>query len=512
MIRRDLLIHYQQEAREQRLLRQSMSLIENLQTQLDPDMAGWSQVGGDSTMTEANLPTSDQLRTASLKASYQDPNGRGIIRTFVKFIIGKGIVVDFLEKDEDKLQTIWDWWNIVTRKNKWFSLLREFVTRAFRDGEVFLRKVIIPDGPTFRFIEPGKVNDPPNRNTNTIDGIEVDANDAETILFYHVRIKDRWEPIPAEEMIHFKMNVDRNVRRGRPELETVLPLFAKYAKWLDARIVLNIIRTNVALVREVQGSPNDLLRIRGQQASTISNSHEQDKAKMMRSGTIITAAPGVKYNMISSNIDARDAAQDGRNIQLAMASAEGLPDVFVTGDYSGANFASTVVSQNPAVRAFEEHQNLFREPFIEMVEWILMSGVKAREIGQDIDLSFDISYPPLLKRDLRQDVEAWQIMHQEQISSRRTWQVNMGLNPDQEKKFLEEEGPPPIAKQLAIKPAPIGVADRQPRQNVRAESKKIAMKIVPIKEAQNGTNKSFNVECEMLQSKQDAEDEQVFQH
>ena len=470
MIRRDLLIGYQQEAREQRLLRQSLALIENLQSQLDPDMAGWSQIGGDTKFADANLAGLNDLRKASLKASYQDSNGRGILRTFVKFIIGQGVVVDFHEKDEDNLQQILVWWKIITRTNKWFSLLREFVIRAFRDGEVFLRKVIRNDVPSFRFIEPEKVSDPPTKNANTSEGIELDPEDAETVIAYHVRIKEEWKVIDAVDIIHFKLNVDRNMRRGRPELETVLPLFAKYTKWLDARIVLNIIRTNIALVREVQGSPTDLLRLRSQQASTSSTSTEQDRTKMPRPGTIITAMPGVKYNMLSPNIDARDAAQDGRNIQLAMAAAEGLPDVFVTSDYSGANFASTVVSQNPAVRAFEEHQNLFREPFTDMVEWLLGVGVAVRAIAQGVDLNFDISYPPLLKRDLRQEVEAWQIMNERQVASRRTWQVNMGLNPDQEKKFLDEEEPLPAPQPTAGKPAAKRVEDRQPRQNVRVEA------------------------------------------
>ena len=473
MIRRDLLIGYQQEAREQRLLRQSLALMENLQSQLDPDMAGWSPIGGDTKFADAHLASLDDLRKASLKASYQDPNGRGILRTFVKFIIGQGIVVDFHEKDEHKLQQIVEWWALVTRKNKWFSLLREFVIRALRDGEVFLRKVIRNNVPSFRFIEPEKVSDPPTKNAQTSEGIELDPHDAEIVVLYHIRVQDHWETIDAAEMIHFKMNVDRNVRRGRPELETVLPLFTKHAKWLDARIVLNIMRTNVALVREVQGSPTDLLRIRNQQVSSSSTSNEQDKMKVMRSGTILTTTPGVKYSMLSSNIDARDAAQDGRNIQLAMAAAEGLPDVFVTGDYAQANFASTVTAQNPAIRAFEEHQNLFREPFTDMTEWLLSVGVATQAIAPGVDLSFDISYPPLLKRDLRQEVEAWDIMNGKKIASRRTWQVNMGLNPEQEKKFIDEEEPLPATAPATSKPAAKRVEDRQPRQNVQVESKKV---------------------------------------
>lgn len=518
MIRRDLLIGYQRDAREQRVLRQSLTLMETLQSQLDPEMAGWSQIGGETKLTDANLATLDDLRKASLKATYQDPNGRGIIRTFVKFVIGQGIVVDFHEKDENKLQSLWEWWTSVTRANKWFSLLREFVIRAFRDGEVFLRKVVLDGVPMFRFIEPGKVLNPPNKNADTEEGIETDPADAETIVAYHVHLKESWEKIDAAEMIHFKMNVDRNVRRGRPELETVLPLFAKYAKWLDTRIILNVIRTSVALIREVQGSPTDLLRLRNQQVSTSSTGTEQDKMKMMRPGTIITSPPGVKYNMISPNIDARDAAQDGRSLQLAMAAAEGLPDVFVTGDYAQANFASTIVSQNPAVRAFEEHQNIFREPFTDMIEWTLQVGVEEGALTRNQDRSFDISYPPLLKRDLRQEVEAWQIMNERQVASRRTWQVNMGLNPDQEKKFLDDEGPVAVTQHVAIRPAVKRVEDRQPRQNVQAEgarivvaqpgksgAKRITMKIVPITEALNSKQRTFNIECEVAKGDGDVQ-------
>lgn len=486
MIRQDVIQHILFESQQRRAVdieSRALSLIESLHDQLDPEMKGWHLSAGLNTRTDETKSVTtadlDLLRKESQRAFYRNPYGRNIINTYVKFVIGKGIIIDFKEKTEDALRAIISWWGKFVKLNKWYSFQREFVTRSLRDGEVFVWRFLMPDSPpVLRFVDPERVG---STDPRFLEGIETDPDDIEHVVAYHVQRQSLTETIriPAEDMIHFKMGVDRNVRRGRPMLESMLPYLTKYDKWLDARMVLNIVRTSIALVRTVKGSPTNISSLRSAINSNKTSSSETDKAKMLRSGTIITATPGVEYEMLSPNLDARDAAQDGRTILLALAAAAGLPDVFVTSDFAQANFASTVTAQNPAIRAFEEHQEIYSEPFSEIISWCLKDGLEKMEIpitvtdedgSRPINLDHTIAYPPLLKRDFLAEVGAWEKMVTVLgVSSKRTASLALGLDPDQEKKLIDEEGgnqvPEPKSNN-GTKPIPKRVEDREPRDDV----------------------------------------------
>lgn len=464
-----------------RMQENALSMLEDLRSEIDPG-PGWTQVAGGQNSTETgrvlDLAT---LRTRSRTLYYANPHARNIINTYVKFSLGQGIMINFQEEDDDAVKEIQAWWKLFAKKIKLFSFLREFAMRALRDGETFVRYFPMDNGmpPVFRFMDPEYVCSP-----EFAEGIEFAKDDAETPLnyFYTTRLGETLT-IPAREVIHFKMNVDRNVARGRPLLEPMLPLFPKYDKWLEARIVLSIVRTSLAFVKEVQGSPTDLIRMRSAQQMTRTTSTEQNKVKMLTPGSILTATPGVKYQLLSPNLDARDAQTDGRTILLNEAAGAGLPDTFVTSDFSESNFASSVVAQNPALRAFEEFENLLSEHTHDMVDLVLVNGVEQKVITakvrdddgiRPVNLETSVVYPPLLRRDLRADVEAWQIMSQNRVASKRTWALNMGLNPDQELRYIEEEeesNPPMLPANGNGKSEPFkkGVDDRKPREDVKVQ-------------------------------------------
>ena len=482
MIRQDILSNILAESQQRRALQieeRSLSLIESLNDQLDPEMKGWHFAGGvgatSDTLKTAEPADLDTLRRESRKAYYKHPYGKNIVNSYVKFVIGKGIIIDFQEKDKQALDTITTWWKKFKKLNNWFSFQREAVIRSLRDGEFFIRRFLLPGSPPIlRFIDPENIS---SSDPKAPDGIETDPDDVENIVAYYVQQGMKNTRINAEEILHFKMGVDRNVRRGRPLLESMLGYLTKYDKWLDARIVLNLVRTSFALVRHVKGAPTNLASLRSATASNKTSSNETNKAKMLQPGTIISATPGVEYEMIGPNLEARDAAQDGKTILMALAAGSGLPDVFVTMDFSGQNFASSVVAQNPAIRTFEEHQEVYTEPFSILLDWCLADGLEqeiipATVMGEEgeraVNLEHEIAYPPLLRRDLLNEVNAWEKMMALQIASGRTASLNLGLDPDQEKEFRSEEQIPgtPPKKPKSPAPVPKRAEDRKPRDQV----------------------------------------------
>ena len=323
-IRPDLITSIRESQHRQRITDSAMLMIENLRDQLDPQMKDWMPTGtsGDAMPREVNADPST-LREQSKRAFYQEPHGKVVIRNMVKFIIGSGTIINWNEKNEQKLQSVLKWWKKSTKSIKWFSFQREYVTRFFRDGEVFVRKFATEEEPLkLRFIDPALISD---------DDIITDPSDSQTVIKYIMRVNGQPIEIPAEEIHHLK-NADANVKRGRPILESALPYIAKYKKWLEARMVLNIVRASVAIVQEVQGTSTDLLRLANKQKAS-DRGKDGDRTKMLQPGTIIRGTPGSKYSMLSPNLDAKDASEDGRTIQLAIAASAGFPDTFITGDY-----------------------------------------------------------------------------------------------------------------------------------------------------------------------------------
>ena len=324
-IRPDLIATINEAHYRQRIADSAMLVMENLRDQLDPQMKGWMPTGGSGDTMPLNVASDPSLlREEAKRAFYQEPYGKVVIRNMVKFIIGSGTIINWEEKEEEKLKTILAWWKMSTKSIKWFSFQREYVTRFFRDGEVFVRKFATKDGPLkLRFIDPELIAD---------NSIITDPADVQTVLNYKIRVSGQ-EPItvPASEIHHLK-NADANMKRGRPLLEAILPYIAKYKKWLEARMVLNIVRASVAIVQQVQGTSTDLLRLASKQKAN-DRGKDSDRTKMLQPGTIIRGTPGTEYKMLSPNLDAKDASEDGRTIQLAMAAGAGFPDTFVTGDY-----------------------------------------------------------------------------------------------------------------------------------------------------------------------------------
>ena len=510
-IRSDIVSSIRESQHRQRVVDSTMSMLENLRDQLDPQMKDWMPTGtqGDTMPREVNSDPST-LRQESKRAFYQEPYGKVVIRNMVKFIIGSGTIINWSEKNERKLQSILKWWKKSTKSIKWFSFQREYVTRFFRDGEVFVRKFATEEGPLkLRFIDPALFSD---------DDIVTDPSDSQTVIKYIMRVDGKPIEIPAEEIHHLK-NADANMKRGRPLLESILPYITKFKKWLDARIVLNQVRTSVALVQEVQGTSTDLLRLANRQKAS-DRGRDGDRAKMLQPGTIIRGTPGSKYSMLSPNLDAKDASEDGRTIQLAMAAGAGFPDTFITGDFSKANFASSVVAQNPAIREFEDGQQLIVEGIVEIIDWILLDGINKNEIAAEADIEYEVGFPPLLKRDMAQETAAYEVMHANRVISRATWQIKSGLDPDAEDRKTEEDSlslmnkPSEVPEpKISEPPSKKRVDDRNPRQTTagnESQKKKIRLKLLPLKEMvkksteedNNETLRNYEMEYEVIRPEQ----------
>jgi len=436
----------------------------------DSDIASWNLLGQGAYGGESGCQTYDHYDMLNQAYHFEKhvPHGRAIIRNLVKFILGVGPVVKSASDNKDYDKT----WNKFKKKNKWRKREKEIVKRTLRDGEVFLRWFVDEDNGDVkvRFIRANSIKTPNNiirletSNENISFGVGTDPDDIEKVRNYYVCNSDGTlkERIPANEITHLKINCDSDEKRGASALLIAMPMIEKYNSWLDDRINLNKIRSAVALVKTIEGDRGTLESIRDARASQNDNSND-NKQQAMASGTVIHAGKGIKYEMLSPNINAQDVKDDGRSMLVAVAAGEGLPEMFLTADFSNSNYSSSMIAQNPFVREIEDWQDFFTELYEEAFARSIAAGIeygelpkpknkkknKGRESQQfyyydqydtdDEDLCCSLEWPPLITADIKKNNEAREILHRNMIMSKQTWARKEDLDPETERKNIEAE-------------------------------------------------------------------------
>jgi len=447
------------------------------------DDSGWELIsnkplGG----TAATTAGKDDLRTQARKAFYQSPLIVGFIKSLIRFVIGPGAAYSASTDDDDKNEVINETWSDWTQAVRWSEIEKEICSRTWRDGECFIHRqknpgfrdpsiaatigfsakqkntlaranittaMMTPQKPylTLRMLDPEHIKDPTSAFS---DGIVTDPNDVETVLGYLYCPSSNTDDLtflPVEDVLHIKIRVDRNTKRGRSLLEPLLPLNTKYEQWLHYRIVLNKVRSAVAWIKSVSGPASNRNAIRNSrkaQRDGVEVARGENRVQVPRAGTTVTATPGVDYDFKNPNLQAADAQHDGREIKLNIAATTGLPEYMITGDASNANYSSTMVAESPGVREFEYWQDVFSEYFGYIWNWVLsaaiefgvMTGVDPEEIASS---EVQISFPPLIARNKLDEAKANQIKAGAGILSKQTWSEEDGRDWQTEKERIEAE-------------------------------------------------------------------------
>ena len=431
----------------------------------DNEDKGWSQVGGDKTPLDFDETDFNTMRVSARRMYYTDPGARGIIEAGVNYVIGKdcGITTD---DENPEVQEYWDQWAIA---NKWESRAKGAFRRLLRDGEFFLRTFKPKGGGKFqlvRFVDPAEIVDPNGEGSmgHHTFGIECDPDDIETPVNYYrkytVGTKEEWEVIPAAEIIHIKIMVDSDVKRGMSYLIGIAPYLTKYKGWLDDRIKLNKIRHIFNLVARPQGAAaaNKLKEQFPDVTGKTPVGGTADK-QLPKPGSVLLAK-GVDWEYANLNINASDTALDGRNIELMTGKATGFPEYITRADASNANYASTTVSESPFVKAMEAFQDIIKEPFKQICREQIVFAIdknflptsstvttievvdgeeKPTETTVDTNTECTVNFQELVHRDPKEETEAYVLQINAEILSIETATTKLGYNPIEEKKKIEQE-------------------------------------------------------------------------
>jgi len=437
-------------------LKQLTHIMESIPTfAQDADEGQWTALDGTKAVYTEQEVT--DMQTQAISMFYKDPGARGLIETLVNFIIGKDVSIE----PEDPSPDVKAYWESFVEVNEWDMRSKEFVRRTLRDGENFLRffkpaiKSILEAAdvldtqninntislvpPKVRFIHPPEIKDESQTHSY---GIETDENDVEIPITYYRSYAKRDgtpanEKIPADEIIHTKILVDSDVKRGVSFLVGNAKYLTKYSAWLEDRIMLNRIRTVFNLIMKVSGDPT-AIKSKFEDTTT---SGTLERKKMPARGSVLVGTQGIEYEFANLNIHAEDTKDDGRNIELMLCKGTGLTEYIVRGDASNANYSSSMVSESPMVRAILAWEDFFTRPFKKVFAKVIAIGIEKGYItSKNLNvLKCKINFTRVIHRDLKKDSDAAKVHRELEIVSKRTLAENFGYNYDEEKKRMETE-------------------------------------------------------------------------
>lgn len=449
----------------------------------DKDESNWTLISqGGQYVDEKNLIELNRNPQIMRRQSYRfwrlHPHGRSILRNFVRFIIGREFGLDFddeqhgtwnddhtkleLSSDDSDPLLVRELWEDFSERNSFIQKAKELVLRTFRDGEMFLRRFVKDGRVTLRFIEPEKIGwghtptlsdgkvlpddidendiyspltkDMIGQATKLSSGIEYLSEDPEIIVAYWVRYGDKQpERIPAKDIIHTKPLADSNDLRGIPLLEVVAKRLTNYDQWEEYRMVLNKMRTAIALVRKIDGTSAQASALLANRASSrpqpkglepVTTSGRREP--MFQAGTVLNPSPGVTYDFLAPKLEARDAGEDGRRFLLSICAGVGLPEMLITGDWSNSNYASSVESRTPAVREWEDWQDFFEPVFKKIYRWVVQAGMDLA-LPKDTSQTVTVKWPQLVAKDELKSSQRGQILQAGGILSKTTWAAEEDL-------------------------------------------------------------------------------------
>jgi len=406
----------------------------------DADESSWRSITiGKEVYTENEV---HEMQQTARKLYYTDPGARGVIDMMVNFVVGKDAYIKPLSKNK----TVIKFWETFCTINKMDRRMKEHVRRSLRDGESLLRlfkpkrksKVKIP---LIRFIEPDDLKDKTNKWSF---GIETDPEDVEDIIRYHLCYKNdsgeiKNTKVDAKYVVHTKINVDMNVKRGVSFLVGVAKYIVKYGGWLNDRIMLNKIRTLFNMVMKVSGVDLDTFENMFDDATTKTKSGGTAPKKLPKAGSILLSTPGIEYDMMNLDIHAPDTQPDGRAIELMISKGTGLTEYVVRGDASNSNYSSTMVSESPMVRMFEAWQDYFKDEFKETYRKVMCIGKEMGVIPKNSDEECEVIFSALIHRDIKDETEALAVQRSLGWVSDRTSSHKLGYIYDNEKKQIKTE-------------------------------------------------------------------------
>lgn len=277
---------------------------------------------------------------------------------------------------------------------------QEAFKRTRRDGELFVRYFADEGQLKVRFVEPEAIKNPPGglRQEGWTYGIrhkvwEDDSGwheDVETIEEYYVASLENdteGEFVPADQMLHFKVNVDRNIKRGLPDfIHSTLASLTR-AQLLQRNLSeSSIAQAAVSEIQQVEnatksqmtdyaaGKMDYQVERPNENGSRTVNFERREPASVRYVPKGLTFVPPPWSNGTPSHQAVLQGDLRGAGAKFC------APEYLMSADASNANFASTKEAGTPFTKNGECKQETYKGAFLKPVHRAVKVAIEAGEL------------------------------------------------------------------------------------------------------------------------------------
>jgi hypothetical protein len=397
------------------------------------------------------------IRAQARLIATMSPNAQGLVNGLCSYVIGSGYQYDVVAKPnrnvpENIMVRIQDTIDKFIEENAWSEMEQELFTRSREDGEFFLRLFAQEDGSTMvRVVEPEQVFMPPGGSLYDFSyGIKTDPDDVCNIIGYSVAYVASAgedgssnpmaaEEVPADEMIHMKVNVKRNIKRGLSDFSY---------DTLDAFATATKLRTNLGEGAAVQAA---IAGVRQHDASSVGQvdtfinaasdytqyspvTQKGTDFQQIKSGTFMDIPKGMNY------VPPPAAANSSGHLEIMQAllrsagNRHNAPEWLVSADASNNNYASSMTAESPFLRHCKRLQKLYERTFLRVIRAVIQNAIDGGKLPQATMKYVDIvaTAPQLEVQDASGTASANQTYVTLGIKSRQTVAQELGLDWDTE--------------------------------------------------------------------------------
>ena len=301
----------------------------------------------------------------AFQAKNHNPLAKEAVDVITFFSMGKGAVLKFRAPE---LQAAWDGFAKRNRFNEFVRMDSDTITWA---GEIMTHKTHFSDGfPCIKHIDP-----------STVWEIVTNPQDITEAYYFHQQFPTQWQlvykpgdisseyvvnDIPAEEVVHVKINTVPGEKRGRSDLFSVLGWLKRFKDFYDAKVTKAQIEESWAIRKTIKGNAGDVDAVFNDPTITAVPSP----------GSVIIENEAITTDYMTPTTSSGQATDNvGEAIRSIVATGMGLSPEYLGVGGKSSTRAASITKSEPAERKFEDRQ-MFMESYIRQIaDWFIEEAI-----------------------------------------------------------------------------------------------------------------------------------------
>lgn len=302
-----------------------------------------------------------EAKSKAFAAYTTNPVAKRIVSIITQFVLSKGVVATFEDPEAQKL------WDSFTQYNKIGvvggkgnsragSRLRMWSDMLSVDGELF-----------FDFKDKGDMLKVDVLDSATILDVVTNPADINEVYYYHQQYATPYNQysmpgvpathyilrqIPAADVLHVKINVFENEKRGRSDLYTILGWLKRLKDLVNANVIRSYFHACYTWDYTIKGNSTD-----------VKNFATRNQAQVPVPGSSYVHNEGVTRTLVSpTGVAGSGVDHDLMGLINMLALGSGISTAYLAASFAGSR-AGALTETEPSAKMFYDRQTLWDETF-----------------------------------------------------------------------------------------------------------------------------------------------------